>query len=97
MGLSRSALCWIHSYLTGRKQQVLNRSDASDWTFTNLGVPQGSVLGPLLFSLYINDVQDLFRGMEIRHILYADDLQIYTQVPYDEVTNGVFGSPPQSR
>ena len=43
----------------------------------------------MLFCLYINDVQNLFRGTEIRHILHADDLQIYTQVPYDEMTNGV--------
>ena len=88
MGLSRSVLCWIHAYLLGRKQQVLNKNDSSDWITTNLGVPQGSVLGPLLFCLYINDVQDLFHDNKIRHIQYADDLQVYAKVPYDELESG---------
>ena len=46
------------------------------------------MLGPLLFCLYINDVQDLFQNDNIRHILYADDLQVYTHVPYDELESG---------
>lgn len=89
MGLSRSALCWIHSYLLNRSQRVFNKDETSDWVTTNLGVPQGSVLGPLLFCLYINDVQQLFFGNDVRHILYADDLQIYVQVPFSRVEEGI--------
>ena len=52
-------------------------------------VPQDSVLGPLLFSLYINDVQQLFDGESVGHILYADDLQVYVQVPCDSIEEGI--------
>ena len=89
MGFSRARLCWIHSYLWDRKQQVASKSVTSEWVTTNLGVPQGSVLGPLLFSLYINDVQQLFDGESVGHILYADDLQVYIQVPRDLIEEGI--------
>ena len=90
MGFSRTALCWISTYMTGRRQRVITQgNDPSDWIYTNLGVPQGSVLGPLLFSLYINDLQLALRGEGVRHIFYADDLQVYAQVGKDELENGI--------
>ena len=84
MGLSRSALCWLHSYLCDRKQH----GGLPHWAATNMGVPQGSVLGPLLFCLYINDVKNLFTE-GIGHVLYADDLQVYIRVPHDEIEIGI--------
>ena len=73
---------WIKSYITGRNQKVITKQNGdSDWFTTNLGVPPGSVLGSLLFSLYINDLQHIFldfnnnsQSSGVGHLLYADDL-----------------------
>ena len=90
MGFSRIALQWISSYISGRQQCVCTQSQgSSSWLNTNLGVPQGSVLGPLLFCLYINDIRDVLDSRCINHILYADDLQVYVQVPKDCLDVGI--------
>ena len=65
---------WFKNYLADRKQRVVLPNVTSDWTVIRAGVPQGSILGPLLFLLYINDiVNDI--GSNIR--LFADDTSLF--------------------
>ena len=72
-GVSGSLLSWFNSYLSERRQRVILPGTQSEWNYTHAGVPQGSILGPLLFLLYINDiVQDI--GSNIR--LFADDTSL---------------------
>ena len=74
-GLGRSALEFIHSYLSARKQRVKVNGSFSNWRETNLGVPQGSVLGPFLFNICMNEILYLMEDAEICN--YADDTIIY--------------------
>ncbi len=90
LGFSRSALVWIDSYLRGRSQCVLAGGGVtSDWLETNLGVPQGSVLGPLLFALYVNDPPGILGAHGPKHIFYADDLQVYLHTTREKIREGV--------
>ena len=74
-GFKNDALSWVKSYLSGRSQKVITGSQESSWEGVLNGVPQGSVLGPLLFTILVSDISDAIkRG---RYHLYADDTQLY--------------------
>ena len=72
-GLSGMPLAWLQSYLTSRSQFVAWHGINSASTPLLMGVPQGSVLGPLLFSIYVSPVSRLLHSLGLRHHMYADD------------------------
>ena len=74
-GIRGAALKWFESYLTDRKQFVYFNGVSSDTLSISCGVPQGSVLGPLLFLLYINDLPNISSKLSL--FLFADDTNIY--------------------
>ena len=71
LGVSNQSLCWFKSYLSQRKQSVVINGSVSDSRLIQLGVPQGSILGPLLFNIYINSLPNATSDAKV--ILYADD------------------------
>ena len=71
---------WIHSYLSGRKQQVVVNGSTSYAVPVLSGVPQGSVLGPLLFLLYIDGITNVTLSPNSHLTLYADDMLLYRPI-----------------
>ena len=76
-GLDGNLLSWVRDFLNGRRQRVVLNGECSEWENVTSGVPQGSVLGPILFIIYMNDVPD---SLENFCKIFADDTKIYTAV-----------------
>ena len=68
---------WIKAFLSGRKQKVAVNGTESKWHNVTSGIPQGSVIGPLLFVLYINDLPELTKSETFQ---FADDIKIFRTI-----------------
>ena len=69
-GMGNSIINWIEQWLTDRRQRVVIDGEFSSWKSVLSGVPQGSVLGPILFLVYINDLEE---GVTGKILKFADD------------------------
>ncbi len=78
-GFCGPLLHWFENYLTGRTQRVVLDGSCSDWLPVHSGVPQGSILGPLLFLFFINDMVDVV-SPESTVALFADDSKVFRQI-----------------
>ena len=76
-GIRGQLLLWIEDFLTDRQQRVSINGKTSNWRNVLSGIPQGSVLGPTLFVLYINDLPEVINS---NILMYADDTKIFTSV-----------------
>ena len=84
-GITGPLLTWFKSYLTDRTQQVVIQGHTSEPLPVSSGVPQGSILGPLLFILYMNSISTLCLFNSSKLVLFADDILLYkiTNSPHD--------------
>ena len=83
-GIAGSVLNWITDFLSNRRQRVNIKGSYSDWSSVTSGVPQGSVLGPLLFIIYINDLPE---SVQSYAAIFADDTKLYRPIINAEDSN----------
>ena len=86
-GFHKDALKWMQSYLTNRSQKVCTEEDSSPWKCMINGVPQGSILGPLLFTILISDIKLVIKNG--KYHLYADDTQLYYKCKVNNISETI--------
>ena len=79
-GIRGNLLKWIKHFLTDHKQRVIVHNEQSEWCDVISGVPQGSVLGPLLFAIYVNDLPEVVQSLMF---LFADDNKLFCSIVSD--------------
>ncbi|CAK1594935.1 unnamed protein product [Parnassius mnemosyne] len=89
INVSPAATDWFRSYLFGRRQCIRIEDTYSSWCSLDAGIPQGGVLSPLLFSIFIRSITS---GITSLYHLYADDLQIYSQTSINNLPSAVLST-----
>ena len=79
--ISGRALAWLESYFTDRVQRVVVNGTCSSWTPVPSGTPEGSLISPLLFACYINDLPD---AVSCNCLMFADDVKLYHRIERQE-------------
>jgi hypothetical protein len=82
-GIGEKMARWIEQWLDNRVQRVVVKGSASEWSSVTSGVPQGSVLGPTLFILYVNDIEENITSSVLK---FADDTKIFYPVDRSEAS-----------
>ena len=79
-GIGNVMITWIEKWLSDRRQRVVVDGEVSNWKSVLSGVPQGSVLGPILFLIYINDLDDDITSKVLK---FADDTKVFRKIKSD--------------
>jgi len=84
LGISGNVLNWLKNWLSDRRQRVVINGWASLWALVLSGVPQGSILGPILFLIFINDIDDVVKPLIAIKCKFADDTKVAQIVNTDQ-------------
>ena len=76
-GIEGNLLHWFRNFLTNRQQRVVVRGTFSSWTHVRSGVPQETILGPILFLIYVNDISS---NISSSIKMFADDTKVYREI-----------------
>ena len=86
-GIKGNIINWIIDLLAHKKQKVRINNIFSNWQEVISGIPQGSVIGPLLFVIFINDLPDVIKDSHI--FLFADDMKLFNPIYNEENCNNL--------